>query len=77
MSVLVLGRHLAPDVMEHPLLHAHHVLVVHPRAFDVEGDELIQVAVGIVLLGSECRADLEDTLEPTEDSQLLVQLRAL
>ena len=60
-----------------PLEEDHHVLVVGERDLDVDRGRLVQVARGVVLLGPEDRADLEDLLEPGAHHHLLVELGRL
>ena len=35
-EALVVGCDLAPDVVDHPLLDSHYILIIHPSSFDIE-----------------------------------------
>ena len=57
--------------------HGHHIAVIPDEAhLQVEADVLVDMADGIVRLGAEDRADLEDPLEDAHHD-LLVELWAL
>ncbi len=73
-QVLIVGSNLTPNVVDHSLLYAHDVFIIHPSAFNIKGDEFVQVTVGIVLLCSEGRSNLKDTLQSTQHGKLFVQL---
>ena len=66
-----------PDVVKHAFKHAHHVVVVGPRALDIKGDEFGQVAVGVAFLRSEGGPDFEDALQTSAHAKLLEELRGL
>ena len=60
--------------MDHSLQHAHDVFIVSPRAFNIERNEFVEVAVCVVLFSSESRSNFEHPLEATGHAQLLEQL---
>src|SRR6266849_5606990 len=65
------------DTGDHIAQEGHDRKVVLDEAeFNVQANILVDVASGVMRLGAEDRADLEDTLEDT-DHDLLVELRAL
>ena len=60
------------------LLEAHHVLVgVNPAHLHVDGDELGRVAGGEGGVCPEDGSDLEDSVETSAHSHLLIKLRRL
>ena len=80
LDVVFAGRiacNRRPNVVKHAFENTHHVVIGRPGGLDVEGDELVQVAVCVVLFGAEGRANLEDPLQAAAHAQLLEQLRGL
>ena len=66
-----------PDVVKHAFKHAHHVVVVGPRTFNIEGNKFGQVAVRVAFLRSEGGPDFEDALQTSAHAKLLEELRGL
>ena len=63
--------------MQHSLEHTHHVVVVGPRALNVEGDELGEVTVGVALFCTERRSDFKHALQASAHAELFEQLGRL
>ena len=58
-EMLVICDNLAPNVVNHPLLNSHYVFIIHPSAFDIEGNEFVQVAVCVVFFCTKGRPYFE------------------
>ncbi len=75
--VRAIGCHTIDDIVQERGLESHHILLPFDKAhLHIEGDILIQVARGIVLLGTIGRRNLEHALIDA-NTYLLVELRRL